>query len=302
VTDRVFGPPSVTWLTGRLADYVEMTKPKIAALALVTVSVGYALGSAGAVETTTLGHALLGITLVAVASGVLNQYVERHTDARMRRTSNRPLPTGRLHPAEALVVGVTAGVVGCGYLLAFVNPLTAALSAATLLLYVAAYTPMKRFSSFCTVVGAVPGALPPVLGWTAAGGTLDAGAAALFAVLFLWQFPHFLAIGWLYQSEYERAGLKMLPRMWQRRRLVGGLSVVYALALVPASLLPSVVGLAGRAYFAAAIVLGLGYLFCAVLFMLSETRPSARRLLWSSLIYLPLLLLILTWDHFQLLR
>ncbi|WP_240928095.1 heme o synthase [Thalassoroseus pseudoceratinae] len=286
----------------RLADYLELTKPKIAVLALATVTFGYVLASGTTIDRAGLMHALIGITLVAVSSSVLNQLIERDTDRRMDRTRNRPMVTGRVTAIEGLVFGLATGMMGTLYLSVFVNLQTAILGVFTLLTYVALYTPMKRTSSFCTTIGAVPGALPPVLGWSAAGGSLDAGAAALFAILFFWQFPHFLAIGWLYRTQYERAGLKMLPSCWANRNLTGALAVLYALALLPVSLLPSVFDMAGSAYFAGAIVLGMGYLICAVLFMANETRSSARRLLWSSLLYLPLLLTILTWDHFQLLR
>ncbi len=286
----------------RLADYLEMTKPKIAVLALATVTFGYVLASGTTINRPGLMHALIGITLVAVSSSVLNQFLERDTDRRMDRTRNRPMVAGRVTPLEGLVFGLATGFVGTLYLSIFVNLQTAILGVLTLATYVGIYTPLKRTSSYCTTVGAIPGALPPVLGWSAAGGSLDAGAGALFAILFLWQFPHFLAIGWLYRSQYERAGLKMLPSCWANRNLTGALAVVYALALLPVSLLPTLFDMAGSAYFAAAIVLGMGYLMCAIMFMASETRASARRLLWSSLLYLPLLLTILTWDHFQLLR
>ncbi len=290
----------ISW--ARLADYLEMTKPKIAVLALATVTFGYVLASGTTIDRAGLMHAFVGITLVAVSSSVLNQFLERDTDRRMDRTRNRPMVAGRVAPVEGLVFGLATGLMGTIYLAVFVNLQTAVLGVLTLVTYVGIYTPLKRTSSYCTTVGAIPGALPPVLGWSAAGGALDSGAAALFAILFLWQFPHFLAIGWLYRSQYERAGLKMLPACWANRNLTGALAVLYALALLPVSLLPSLVDMAGSAYFAGAIVLGIGYLVCAIMFMISETRASARRLLWTSLLYLPLLLTILTWDHFQLLR
>lgn len=288
-------------LSSKLADYLELTKPRIAMLALVTVTVGYLLSSAGAWEIAPLLHALAGISLVAAGSSALNQYFERFTDAKMCRTADRPLPSGRMRPAEALWFGIGTGCVGTAYLAAMVNPLTATMAGITLGLYVLAYTPLKRLTSLGTAVGAIPGALPPVLGWTAAGGSLDAGAFSLFAILFLWQFPHFLAICWLYRDEYAKAGLRMLPAANPRPRVTGYLSVVYALALIPASFLPTRVVLAGDAYLVIAAILGIAYLASAVRFCCNETRESAKALLWTSLVYLPLLLLSLTWNHFQLL-
>ena len=289
-------------LLARAADYLELTKPKIAVLALVTVCVGYFLADSTNAPALALAHALLGITLVAAGSSALNQLIERRTDARMDRTRNRPLPAGRLTPGEVLAFGAGSGVLGTAWLAWQVNLLTALLSAATLLLYVCIYTPLKRYTALNTVVGAIPGALPPVLGWTAAGGALDEGAFALFAVLFLWQFPHFLAIAWLYREDYARAGLKMLPVQDAERRTTGYLAVGYALALIPVSLLPAECGLAGNGYLWAALLLGAGYAASAVRFMRCQSNVTARRLLWTSLLYLPALLLALVGDHFWLLQ
>lgn len=298
--------PSRTAVIARLADYVELAKPRIALMVLITVAVGYAVGSAGDWRFVPLLHALTGIGLVAAGSSALNQLLEQRTDALMHRTADRPLPSGRLAPVEVLVFGLATGIAGGLYLAICVNLLTAGLALATLLLYTAVYTPLKRVTALCTAVGAVPGALPPVLGWTAAGGTLDSGAFALFAILFLWQFPHFLAIAWLYREQYARAGLRMLPAARPARSVTGFMAVAYAAALLPASLLPSRLAtadsLAGDGYTLAAIVLGLGYLACALRFMLSESPRTARGLLWSSLVYLPVLLLALTWNHFSLLQ
>lgn len=296
---------AVPWhnaLTARLADYLELTKPRIAVLALTAVTVGYVLGSQGRWQVLPLLHALLGIGLVAAGSSVLNQWIERSTDRKMDRTANRPLPAGRLQATEVLWFGLACGLFGTLYLAVAVNALTAWLGVATMFLYVAVYTPLKRHTSLCTAVGAIPGALPPVLGWTAAGGHLDAGAFSLFAILFLWQFPHFLAIAWLYREDYDRAGLRMLPRPSAKLPIVGAFTVIYALALIPVSLLPSDLALAGDAYYLAAIILGLGYLAASVRFLLNESRRTARSLLLVSLVYLPLLLLALTTDHLRLLQ
>jgi heme o synthase len=288
-------------LAARLADYLILTKPRIAVLALLTVSAGYALGSADQWRLVPLLHALFGIALVAAASSALNQYFERETDARMRRTADRPLPAGRLTAPEVLSMGLSAGAAGTIYLALFVNGTTATLSAVTLLLYTGVYTPLKRYSAFATAVGAIPGALPPVLGWVASGGALDSSAFSLFAVLFLWQFPHFLAIAWMYRDEYARAGLRMLPSRGETPCVVGLMAVCYALALLPLSLYPAHCGLAGNAYVAVAFVLSLIYLASAVRFALEESQRTARALLWTSLVYLPVLLVTLVWDHFRLL-
>jgi heme o synthase len=287
-------------VSARLADYLELTKPRISAMVLVTVTVGYTLATHGQWQWSVLLPALVGIALVASASSAWNQWYERHSDARMDRTANRPLPAGRLTGAEVLMFGLLCAVAGGVLLAMVVNVATAVLTLLTLLLYVGVYTPLKRHTSLCTAIGAIPGALPPVLGWTAGGEALDTGALALFAILFLWQFPHFLAIAWLYRQQYDGAGLKMLPRN-RTTRVVGLLAVTYAAVLIPASLLPQAATLAGDLYLVAAIGLGLMYLAAAIGFAWQETRVSARRLLFASLIYLPALLLLLTFDHLRLL-
>ncbi|MGE5195446.1 MAG: heme o synthase [Deltaproteobacteria bacterium] len=287
--------------TVRLADYLALTKPRISVLVLLTVTAGYALGSADRWQAVPLLHALFGIALVAAASGAFNQLLERDSDSLMLRTLSRPLPAGRLSVAEVLLFGVLTGVVGIAWLALFVNAATAVLCTVTLVLYAGVYTPLKRRTSFCTAVGAIPGALPPVLGWTASGAPLDAAAFSLFAILFLWQFPHFLAIAWIYRGDYGQAGLKMLPVRGRLPRVTGLMAVGYALALIPFSLSPSACGLAGSAYVAVALALSAGYLAAAVRFAANESLQSARTLLWTSLIYLPVLLVTLVWDHFSLL-
>jgi protoheme IX farnesyltransferase len=291
-------------LRERVADYIALTRPRIALMALLTVSIGFSLAASHAWNVVPLLHALIGIGLAAVSSSVLNQFLERSTDALMPRTANRPLPTGRLTAGEALLFGTASGVGSCLYLLAFVNALTALLALLTIVSYVAIYTPLKRRTSLCTVIGAVAGAMPPVLGWTAAGGALDSRALALFAILFLWQFPHFLAIGWLYRDDYARGGLRMLPGSGAQRGVTGLIAVAYAAALVPAALLPSELAiaesLAGSQYTTVALLLGVGYLAFAVRFARSETVRTARDLLWASLVYLPFLLMALMYDHFRL--
>jgi protoheme IX farnesyltransferase len=287
--------------TVRLADYLALTKPRISVLVLLTVTVGYVLGSADRWQVVPLLHSLFGIALVAAASSALNQLFERDSDALMQRTLGRPLPAGRLAVAEVLLFGVVTAVGGTVWLALFVNAATAVLSALTLVLYAGVYTPLKRRTSFCTAVGAIPGALPPVLGWAASGAPLDATAFSLFAILFLWQFPHFLAIGWIYRSDYARAGLKMVPLRGRLPRVTGLMAAGYALALVPFSLYPSACGLAGSAYLGVALVLSAAYVAAAARFACGESLPSARMLLWTSLVYLPVLLVTLVWDHFSLL-
>jgi protoheme IX farnesyltransferase len=288
-------------ISSRWADYLVLTKPRIAVLALLTVSAGYALGSGDRWQNGPFIHALMGIALVAAGSSALNQYYERETDRLMRRTAIRPLPAGRLTPREVLMFGLATGAVGTAWLAMFVNATTALLSLLTLLLYAGVYTPLKRYSAFATAVGAIPGALPPVLGWAASGASLDSGAFSLFVILFLWQFPHFLAIAWIYREEYARAGLRMLPARGETPRVVGLLAVCYALVLVPLSQYPARCGLAGDMFSVVAFVLSLIYLAAAIRFAWGETHRTARGLLLTSLVYLPVLLVTLVWDHYRLL-
>lgn len=289
----------------RTADYVELTKPKIAILALVTVSLGFALAAAEMGLQgdwwSRLGHAMLGIGLVAASSSAWNQFFERHIDSKMLRTCRRPLPAGRLAEWEVLAFGTVSAVAGVAWLACYVNTLTAALAALTLVLYAGVYTPLKRYTVLNTVVGAIPGALPPVLGWTAAGGGLDLGAFALFAILFLWQFPHFMAIAWLYRQDYADAGLKMIPVADPTGWKTGVTAIGYAVALLPVSWLPAQWGLAGFGYWGAATILGVWYIVASVQFLRFQTVLAARRLLWTSLLYLPALLGALVWDRYQLL-
>ena len=292
---------AVSRFSSRFADYMEIVKPRISLMVLLTVSCGYILGMESSTISFTLVHACLGIAIVAVGSSAANQWYERETDGRMRRTMNRPLPAGRLASSEVLLFGLAAAVSGCAYLAVMVNTETALMTGLTFVLYAGVYTPLKRVTSLCTVVGAVPGALPPVLGWMAAGGHLDQNAFAPFGLLFFWQFPHFFAIAWLHRDDYCQAGLRMLPAGKSLPHITGLLAVVYALGLIPVSVLPSYCGLAGGTYAIVAVVMGFAYLAASVLFAWNETRMSARRLLWTSLIYLPVLLLTLVWDHQRLL-
>lgn len=294
-------------MTARLADYLELSKPRIAVMVLITVAVGFLVGQQGpwgfeAASLAKLWHAWIGIAIVAAGSSALNQWWEQHTDARMRRTMLRPLPSGRLASGEVLGLGLAAAVTGSLYLAWQVNGLTAALTAMTFVLYAGIYTPLKRWTSLCTAVGAIPGAMPPVLGWVASGQPLDWSAFAMFALMFVWQFPHFLAIAWLYQDDYAHAGLRMLPGVRPSRGVTGLMATAYAIGLLPVSLLPAWCGLAGGWYSMTAIVLGLAYAIASAGFAWRESRTSARWVLWISLVYLPLLLIVLAGDHLRLLH
>jgi len=288
-------PAVSSWVVARpkVADYLALTKPRIALLVLVTVAVGFLLGGRGVAPPVTLLLTLSGTALVAAGASAWNQYLERERDARMRRTANRPLPRGRLAPADAAAFGTALGLVGLAMLLLGVNAVAAAVAAATFVLYAFVYTPLKPITTLNTAVGAVPGALPPVIGWAAATGRLDLGAWVLFLIVFLWQFPHFLAIAWIYREDYARAGHKMLPTVDPLGAITGRQAAGHALALVPAGLLPAVMGLAGPWYFAGALALGLFYLAYAVRFWSDTCESNARKLLAASFLYLPAVLLLL---------
>jgi protoheme IX farnesyltransferase len=233
---------------------------------------------------------------VASGAAALNQLLEREHDARMRRTANRPLPSGRLQPVTVMLFGGVCSVVGLVYLALLVNLLTSVLGAISLVSYLFIYTPLKRITWLNTAVGAIPGALPPLMGWAAARGTMDGGGWALFAILAFWQMPHFFAIAWMYKDEYAKAGFQMLPNVDPDGSRTGQQAVSHALGLLPVSLCPFVLGLAGPVYLAAAILLGGFYLWCAFRFAKRLDVPSARKLFFASIIYLPLLLIVLVAD------
>lgn len=280
---------SLVWQ--RAADYFELAKPKIMLMELVTVAVAAVVANSGVPDLWLLGHALLGTFLVAAGASAWNQWLEPRSDALMERTASRPLPAGRLTNWEAVLTGTAAALAGVVYLSVLVNVLTAVLGALTWLIYVGVYTPLKSRSPANTPVGAVSGALPILMGWTAVGGHLSLTAATLFLIVFLWQFPHVMAIAWIYRRQYAAAGLKMLPVVDPTGRRAGGQAVVAALALVPVSLLPAMVSFAGPAYFIWALALSLGQLFCAAAFLLRRNDRTARALFRATLIYLPALLL-----------
>jgi protoheme IX farnesyltransferase len=280
----------------RLSDYVALTKPRVVAMVLVTTAVGFYLGSPGSPLLAPLLCTLAGTALAAGGTLTLNQYAERDLDARMDRTRHRPLPEGRVLPGEALVLGVVLLIAGLVALALLVGPLPALVTAAITVTYLLVYTPLKRVTSFCSLVGAVPGALPPVAGWAAARGALGAEPWILFAIMFLWQMPHSLAIGRLYRDDYARAGIRVLPVIDRDGWTTGTQVVSHCLALVPVALLPTLVGLAGSAYFVVALVLGVGFLWSAVMLARSGSTGDARRLLFASLIYLPVLLAVMALD------
>jgi protoheme IX farnesyltransferase len=277
----------------RAADYLELTKPRVAVLVLFTVAAGAWLATVGEPDLAALVHTLVGTALVAAGASALNQFLERHSDALMRRTENRPLPAGRLQPLEVLLFGLGLGTAGLVYLALWVQPLAVLVAGVTFASYVFVYTPLKRKTTLNTLVGAVPGALPPVIGWAAMRGTLGPEALTLFLILFVWQVPHFLAIAWIYRDDYARAGLRMLPVVDRRGRETAVQMVSYCLALVPVSLAPVVFGQAGAVYLAGAVLLGAYFLAGALGFFRAHSVRQARRVLRASLVYLPALLALL---------
>jgi protoheme IX farnesyltransferase len=270
--------------------YVELTKPRITAMVLLTVCVGYAVAPHAAASPLALVHVLIGAALSCSGAGALNQLMERRADSEMDRTRFRPLPAQRVSPQTVFAIGALLAVGGVAYLAATTNFLTALVSAATLMGYLLCYTPLKRSTPHSTLVGAIPGALPPVMGWTAAADGIHLGALVLFAILFVWQIPHFLAIGRLYKNDYSRGGFPMLAVIDQEGRVTGHQMVVYAAILVPISLLLVPMHLAGTLYFVSALLAGIAYLLAATNAARNPSDASARRLLLTSVLHLPLLL------------
>ena len=281
----------------RVADYIELAKPRIVLMVLVTAFVGFYVGSDTVPDYLRLVQMLLGTALAAAGTLALNQVLERATDAKMERTRHRPLPDGRLQTREALWFGLLLTLAGLVYLLLAVNFLSAAVTALIAVSYLLWYTPMKLRSSLCVLVGAVPGALPPVIGWVAATGSLDVGAWVLFAIMFLWQVPHTLAIARLYRTDYARAGIQFLPVIDFDGQSTNRQIISHTAALLAVSLLPTLLGLAGPVYFIVAFILGVGFLLSGVRLALESTLPRARKLLFASLIYLPVLLLVMALDR-----
>lgn len=281
----------------RLLAYLELTKPRITFLIVLTAAAGFCLGAKSGVNYWTLFHAMTGIALLSSGIAALNQYMERDLDRLMRRTQMRPLPTGKLSPNEALLFGVALTIAAEIYLAVAINQLTALLGLTVVAGYLFCYTPLKTRTTLSTFVGAFPGAMPPLMGWTAASGHMSTGAWVLFAILFLWQFPHFLAIAWMYREDYERAGIRMLPVVEPDGRVTGQQIVAYTLMLVPVSVLPTLLGISGQIYFFGALALGLLFLYSGLRAAFSKSRQQARQLLLASVIYLPLLFVLMVLNQ-----
>lgn len=279
----------------RLRDYWVLTKPEVNFLVLIATAVGFDLGWRGPLRLLPLFNTLLGTLLVASGTATLNQYLERSFDAQMRRTARRPLPAGRLNSAEALALGLALAVAGGVYLAVAVNLLASGLAAATLLSYLVIYTPLKRRTAWCMFVGAFPGAAPPLIGYAAARGTLTFEAWVLFGIVFLWQFPHFLSIAWMYREDYSRAGYHMLP-LDDGGRSMAWQMVISSLVLLPVSLAPAWLGAAGLPYVLGALIVGLAFSGFGMSLAMTRSRALARRVLLVSVLYLPLLFGLLMFD------
>lgn len=289
--------PKVAGFRERVAAFVELTKPRIAFMLVLTSAAGFYLGTKGSFDAALFTNAMIGIALLAFGVATLNQYLERESDVLMDRTANRPIPTGRVTPNEALVFGLLQCLVSELYLYFLVNPLTAVLGVTVIIGYVLLYTPLKTRTSASTAIGAIPGAMPPLMGWTSASNEISLGAWALFAMLFLWQFPHFLAIAWMYREQYAKAGIKMLPVLEPSGRLTARQIVLFTIMLVPVSLAPFFLGFAGPVFLAGASLLGIWFLFESITAARAKTRERARRLLMVSVLYLPLVLALAVIDH-----
>ncbi len=281
------------------AVFADLVKARLTLLVLLTTLVGFYLGWRGAMNYFLMFHTLLGTALVAGGAAALNQLLEREYDAKMRRTASRPLPSGRMQPVTVAVLGGAMSVAGLVYLAVLVNPLTSVIGAVTSVSYLFIYTPLKRVTWTNTLVGAIPGALPPLMGWTAARNELGGEGWALFAILAFWQLPHFFAIAWMYRDEYAKAGFVMLPNIDPDGSRTAQQSISNTIALIFASLLPFAMGVSGKIYLGVALILGAGFLFCAIRFARQMTLLRAKQLFFASIIYLPLLLVALVGDKLK---
>jgi heme o synthase len=280
-----------------LGDYVALTKPRLNFLVVLTSAAGYYLGARTPPNLWLMVQAVGGTALVAGGAAVLNQVYERDTDAMMRRTMHRPLPDRRVSPADARAFGLALVAVGLALLAFTANAVAALLALVTVVVYLVVYTPMKRRSSASTLVGAIPGALPPLIGWAASHGSIAIGGWTLFAIVFLWQIPHFMAIAWMYRDDYRSAGFPMLPVIEPDGRRTGRHALWYAAALLPLSLMPTFVGLSGWIYFWVALGLGIAFLALAARFAAARTERAARWLFFGSISYLPLLWATMVLNH-----
>ena len=277
----------------------DLIKARLTTLVLLTTLVGFYMGWRGPMNFLLMFHVLAGTGLVASGAAALNQLLERDYDARMRRTMSRPLPSGRLQPATVMIFGGVCSVAGLVYLAFLVNPITSVIGAVTLVSYLFIYTPLKRVTWLNTPIGAIPGALPPLMGWTAARGEMSGEGWALFAILAFWQLPHFFAIAWMYRDDYARAGFKMLPLVDADGQRTGQQAVSHTLALLVVSVFPFLFNMAGPVYLAGALILGTAYLWCAIRFARQLTLVRARQLFLASIIYLPLLLVLMVLDKIK---
>ncbi len=280
-----------------MKDYLALTKPRITWLILMSTGIGFFFGAKGGWSVVILLHTLLGTGLLASGTAALNQWFEREADAKMRRTRLRPLPAGTLSEERALLFGLVISAAGFFDLQLFVNPLAALLGALTLVSYLFIYTPLKQRSPHSTTIGAIPGAMPPLIGFAAASGRLNWEAAVLFAILFLWQFPHFYAIAWMYREDYERAGIRMLPVVEPDGESTARRILLFSVALIPISLMPKYLAMAGNIYLFGALALGLLFLYAGVRVSFDRTRQRARRVLLASVVYLPVLYGLLLFDR-----
>jgi protoheme IX farnesyltransferase len=278
-------------------DYVALTKPRVNLLVLVTTTIGFHLGNVGRTDLALLFHTVVGTFLVASGAAAFNQVLERDVDARMRRTMARPLPGGRVSARDAALFATALSIAGILELGFGANWLAATVALITLASYALVYTPLKRVTSLATIIGAVPGALPPVIGWAASRGSVGLEAWVLFAIVFVWQMPHVLAVSWLYREDYARGGIRVLPVEDPNGRSTAFQMVNYAAALVPVSLMPTVVGIAGRTYLAGAIILSIALLAMTIRFARNRTPEGARRLFAASLVYLPVLWVLMLADR-----
>ncbi|MDE3181434.1 MAG: heme o synthase [Acidobacteriota bacterium] len=283
----------------RLRDYWAMTKPEVNFLVVLTSVAGFYLGAGGSLRVGLLLNMVLGTFLVASGTATLNEYVERDHDAKMRRTASRPIPAGRVKPAEGLALGLLLSAAGGVYLDLTTNRLACAIALLTLVFYIVFYTPLKRKTPLCTLIGSVPGAMPPLIGWAAARGNLSSEAWILFAILFFWQFPHFTAIAWMYRQDYTRAGYQMLPPGDEKGRFMSTQVLGFSLLLIPVSLIPVMMGHAGMVYLAGAAVLGVIFLYYGIRLALSRSNRLARRVVLASVLYLPLVYILMMADRIR---
>lgn len=284
-------------LKEKLAAFLELTKPRIAFMLVLTSAAGFYLGSKGSFDFLLFVNSMIGIVLLAFGVATLNQFIERRTDALMERTAKRPIPTNKVSPAEALVFGLILTVSAEIYLAFLVNPLTAVLGLVVIVGYVLLYTPLKTKTSASTAIGAIPGAMPPLMGWTASANEITLGAWVLFALLFLWQFPHFLAIAWMYKEQYGKAGILMLPVVEKEGRLTAIQIVTFTVMLLPISIAPFFMGFAGLVYLIGASILGLWFLVSSIQSARAKSVEKARKLLLVSVLYLPVLFALMVFNH-----